>query len=388
MVLTVAVLVQAVMAFAVFAPMVLAPVILRSLDLPPIWAGFYAPFAFSCAIVGSLGAGRLIGFVGPWRLSFACVALASAGLGVIGFGMHATLALGAMLIGFGYGPITAAGSIILMQSAASNLGLRMSARQAGVPLGWSAAGFLLPPLVGAFGWSGSCAILAMAGVGLAALLAIVCPFARGERVNAPSPTKGRARGLLHHTLSHPRLLSTALVTLCFASVQSCFSSFASVYLVDALRIELGTAGMLLGTAFGIGILARVFWGAMADRLGTVLVLGVLGGTMSLALILTGRLAEGAPMTALVATIGLFGFTGTGWNGIVMARGARLSPPGFVGQVAGEISVFAYAGFIIAPPLFSLLARAVDMHAAFVALGLACAAATAFFLLAERQRTGS
>lgn len=385
MVLTATVLLQCLMSFAIFAPLVMAPAVLDALGIPANWVGLYAPFAYGCAIIGSIFSGTLLGHFGPWRLSLACLAFASLGISVFGLETRVAVAAGAMIMGLSYGPITAAGSSIVAHATPGNLGLSMSIRQAGVPLGASLAGFLVPPLIKAFGWPGASVLIGIATIAAAILLAFLSPLTarEGMRQRTSAPSGGFRPFRL--VFSSPRLQLLAFVLVFFASLQNCFASFLSVYLVNYLGTDLVFAGFVLGISHGVGIFARILWGALADRAGTRLVLGVLGISMAIASALMGLLGPGASTLVLVAIVVAFGTTVTGWNGIAIAQATRLVPTRLAGQVVGEIAVFAYAGFIAGPPLFTLVAGALDIQRAFILAGGVCAAATAIFLFGGRKR---
>ncbi len=385
MILTATVLLQCLMSFAIFAPLVMAPAVLDTLGIPSNWVGLYAPFAFGCAIIGSIFSGTLLSYVSPWRLSLACLAFAALGISVFGLETRLAVAAGAMIMGLSYGPITAAGSSIVAHATPGNLGLSMSIRQAGVPLGTSLAGFLVPPLIQSFGWPGACVLMGAALIVMAILLALLSPLAawEGMRKRTSAPSGGFRPFRL--VFSSPRLQLLAFVLVFFGALQNCFASFLSVYLVNHVGTDLVFAGVVLGLSHGLGMFTRILWGALADRLGARRILGLLGISMAIASALMGLLQPGASTLVLVAVVAAFGTSVTGWNGVAIAQATRQVPPGLAGAVAGEIAVFAYIGFIAGPPLFAFVAGALDIQRAFILAGGICAAATVVFLLGERKR---
>lgn len=384
MVLTATLFLQCLMSFAIFAPLVMAPVVLDTLAIPANWVGLYAPFAFGCAIIGSIFSGALLRYLGPWRLSLVCLAFTAVGIFVFGLATPVAVATGAMILGLSYGPITAAGASLLVQTTSNNLALRLSIRQSGVPLGSSLAGFVLPPLSKAFGWSGTCNLVSVAAIATAILLMIGSPVLAPKHVRDPARTpSGRFRPM-RLVLSNSRLRRLAFVLVFFASLQNCFASFLSVYLVRDLGTNLVFAGSLLGLSYGVGIFTRILWGALADRLGAHRVIGLLGITMAIAAALTGMLEAGAPLLILVAIVVVFGAAVTGWNGVAIAQATQSVPASLAGAAAGEITVFVYGGFIAGPLLFTLVAGAIGIQHAFIVAGIICAAATAVFLMSERK----
>ncbi len=385
MVLTATVLLQCLMSFAIFAPLVMAPAVLDTLGIPANWVGLYAPFAYGCAIIGSIFSGTLLNYVSPWRLSLACLAFAASGIFVFGFETRVAVAAGAMIMGLSYGPITAAGSSIIAHATPGNLGLSMSIRQAGVPLGASLAGFLVPPLIKAFGWPGACVLIGVAIIAAAILLAFLSPLTAREGIRERTSAPSGGFRPLRLVFSSSRLQLLAFVLVFFAALQNCFASFLSVYLVNHVGTDLVFAGFVLGLSHGLGMFTRILWGALADRLGARFVLGLLGISMAIASALMGLLEPGTSTLVLVTIVAVFGTAVTGWNGVAIAQATHLVPTRLAGPVAGEIAVFAYVGFIAGPPLFTFVAGALDIQRAFILAGGVCAAATVIFLFGERQR---
>ena len=64
-----------------------------------------------------------------------------------------SIALSAVAIGVGYGPITPASSHVLAKTTPrERMALMFSIKQTGVPAGTALAGLIVPPLTIAFGW--------------------------------------------------------------------------------------------------------------------------------------------------------------------------------------------------------------------------------------------
>lgn len=385
MILIATVLMQGVMTFAILAPLIVAPVVLSALGVPASWTGFYAPTVFGCAAVVSIYTGAMLRHVGPWRLSFASLAVSAVGMLVFAASTPLAIAFGGMVAGVGYGPITGAGAAIVVQSKPRNLSLAMSVRQSGVPLGASLAGFVLPSLTDALGWEGTCLLVGavmLAGSTLAyGVLMLAAP------ADFDAPNSGAAAGMrpFHLATTNAALRRIAFVTITFAALQNCFTSFLSVYLVNHIHRTLAIAGVLLGTSQAIGMFARVIWGALADRIGAIFVLGILGFTMAAAAVTTGMLSPEVATPILFTIIVLFGATVTGWNGITMAQATKLVSPALGGAATGEIAACAYIGFIVGPPVFSAIAEASQFRYGYVAIGVLCALSTLTTVFGARKR---
>jgi nitrate/nitrite transporter NarK len=82
-----------------------------------------------------------------------------------------------------------------------------------------------------------------------------------------------------------------------------------------------------------------------------------------------------PMAAVLVVCAVFGATAIGWNGVQLARVARLAPEGQAGAVTGAVGFITFAGVVLGPPAFALLAGVTGSYragfAAFASLALSC-----------------
>ena len=109
-------------------------------------------------------------------------------------------------------------------------------------------------------------------------------------------------------------------------MQISLNAFLVSFCVVELEMTLTAAGAALAMAQTGGLVGRVFWGVVGDRLGhTRLVLGPLGLAMAAAAVAT--VATEWTFPALVTLCFFFGLTASGWNGLFLAEVARLAPEG-------------------------------------------------------------
>jgi nitrate/nitrite transporter NarK len=146
----------------------------------------------------------------------------------------------------------------------------------------------------------------------------------------------------------------------------------TTYLVSFLKIELAyslvAAGLIFSAAQIAGVLGRVIWGAVADRiLSPRRVLAILGLTMALCGAAASSFSAPWPLWALLGICLLYGATAVGWNGVFLAEVARLAPDGRVAIVTGGTQFFTFAGVFIGPPVFGAVAAAAGSYAAGFAL---------------------
>ncbi len=138
----------------------IAPVIAARLDVPASMVGTYLSLLYVGASTAALAGGGVVLRFGAVRLSQACLVACAAGLALtLLLGVNAgvmglvSIAVAAVVLGVGYGPITPASSHVLAKTTPrERMALMFSIKQTGVPAGTALAGLVVPPLTVAFGW--------------------------------------------------------------------------------------------------------------------------------------------------------------------------------------------------------------------------------------------
>jgi MFS family permease len=342
--------VQAFGTLAVLVVATLAPEIARDLGVPTAIALVY--FA---GMIASLGAGWAVGTFGASRTGQLCMLIAGLGCVVASLGSLSLLIIGSFLIGIGYGLINpAASELLIRHSPANRRSMIFSIKQAGVPLGGMIAGLGGPPLALAFGWRS--AFLVTAGACVATAVAAQPGRAhldrdRGTRGGARAP----AFSAMRVVLADPALRWLSLSSFCFAGVQLCVVSFLVALLVEELHVDLVLAGAILAVVQVVAGLSRIFWGYVSDLLRDGLgVLVFLALVMIVSAALVMLFGPTLPLAAVVVVFLTLGTSAVGWNGVLLAEVARLSPAQAVSAVTGAAMFFTYTGVVLAPPLFALL----------------------------------
>ena len=355
---------------------VMAPVVAPAFGLPQALVGVFTGLVYAGAMIASLFSGAFIARHGAIRVSQVSVLLCALGVLLLPVAAFVTagsalLVLAALIVGAGYGPITPASSQVLARTAPpSRMALTFSIKQTGVPAGAALGGALLPTLTLIFGWPGTLFALAATGT----IVALAAQSIRSDL----DRTRDRARTFtiagtlrpLRKVFASPILVELVAVSFFYAALQVSLTSFLVVYLTDALGWSLVAAGFALSVATVGGVGGRLLWGALADRrlrprvaLG---LLGVAGGACSLAM---AAYPTGGPATPLLVLAALFGATAIGWNGVQLAEVARHSPPGEAGTITGAAGFVTFAGVVVGPPLFGLIAAATGSYrTSFVTMG--------------------
>lgn len=385
--------VQAMVTMGMFAIPVLAPAIARDIGVPATSVGFYTSLAYIVCVFSALAGGGLIPQFGALRVCQACLVLLALAFGcaISGVGIGAGVAgfvLCALLAGMGNAPPTAASSHVLLRATPPAwVNLVFSIKQAGVPIGGALAGLLLPGLALWFGWRAALGCTAAACLALAGILQIW----RGE-MDADRDT---ARRIGWHTMFTPFLLVwrnrelRAIGVACgvMSGVQTGLLSIFVTYLTHAVGLTLAAAGLALATAQVSGMFGRVIWGMLADRTGRpVLVLAAIAGGVAVTSIAAGRFTPAWPLPAVHVVSAMFGMLVLGWNGVVFAEVARMSPAGRIAEATGGIVSMTCMGMVVLPgSLVAIIETSGSFSVGFTVAGILTALVAIDFLRRSARR---
>jgi MFS family permease len=351
--------IQAMVAMASVTVPVLAPVASVDTGVALNYIGVFMAIFYVGGMMSSLASGDFILRYGPIRVSQFCLIFCGLGLAATAVGSLSLMVLGALLIGIGYGPVTPASSHLLAKTTSPHLmSLTFSIKQTGVPMGGAMAGALVPPLVLYLGWKWASIVVGGACVFLTVLAetsrgTLDTDLQKGRRLSFTGITDP-----LKLVYSLPSIRELAVMSFFFAAMQVCLSTYFVSFLTTALNVPLVQAGLTLTVALTAGIVGRIVWGGIADRLvAPRKMLGVLGIVMSISAAATFVFTHSWPYTAVLVVSAFFGASAVGWNGVYLAEVVRLAPQGKAGTATGGTLFFTFFGGVIAPPLFGALAGA-------------------------------
>jgi MFS family permease len=180
---------------------------------------------------------------------------------------------------------------------------------------------------------------------------------------------------------NPKLLELTLIGFVYAATQACLLTFLVIYMNQELNRTLIEAGLMLTVATVGGIVGRISWGMVADRwIAPRRMLGLLGVVAGACALAMSSFGPAWPALAESLMCALFGVTAIGWNGVQLAEVARHSPRGQAGAVTGASVFITFAGVVVGPPVFALLATFTGSYAAgFGTMGMASLAGGAWLL---------
>lgn len=308
-------------------------------------------------------------------------------LGLIGG--YSGAVLFTLLVGLGYGmsnPPTTKGIMILVEER--NRGLAMSAKQTGVPIAGGLAAAALPPLALLLSWRASLMIAGIV-IGFMGLLSLFCfRQEQGSSRLARGRSSGPFRTDWGKIYRNRNVIFLSIGGALCGLFQTCLFTYTILYLRDARKMDWVQAAFCLTLMNVGGILGRVFWGVVSDRLFkgsrkiVLLFIASLVFFISLLLGLNLRL----PPLMLIFILFVLGASAIGWNGVYHALIGKISGKEMAGRATGLIVAIVFIGGVVGPLLFGKIVDAsgsYDTAWLFLSAVMACAV-IAYSLIREKD----
>ncbi|MBI4611416.1 MAG: MFS transporter [Candidatus Rokubacteria bacterium] len=377
------VLILAVQTVANIGPMglpAIAPLIREDLDLSLTQAGSFLSAYYVGPILMSLPAGWLADRWGIRRTMVAGQALIALGLLSAALARSfAVLVPLTILAGVGYGMLnpTSTKAVIAwfpQRQRATAVGLK----QTGLPFGGVLGAALLPALGLAIGWRAA----VMASAASILVLGAATLILYRDPPDLLRPSGGGGSGMIRTVLGTADLWWVSLATLIFAVLQTVWLSFLVLYLHEVVRLSVVSAAGYLAQAQVTGILGRIGFGVLSDRLfggRRRIVLFLAGSGSMLCSIAIAATGPGTPAWQLSLLALSFGFVGIGWNGVQHTLLAELAGPRAAGTAVGLGLAVSSLGVTLGPPVFGWAVERIGGYGA-AWIGLAATMAGALVLL--------
>lgn len=349
---------QSLGAVAHLAPAILATSIAKDTGLSPNLIGVFAGLVFLAAAIAALGSTGLILRYGGIRTVQVSSVLCAIGLLLAATGYPVMLALAALLIGLGYGPMTPSSSVILSRWAPLNrLGLVMSIKQTGVPIGYALGGITLPLINNAYGWQATLAFVALLGLLAAFLIGFAARILDVDRTPSARIGFAGARAALSMVWGIGRLRRIACASLAFAGVQVTVASFLVVYLETRHGLSNIDAARALALANLTAIAGRIIWGGLGDYVRISVLLTLLPIAMAIALGLLIAIDSAWDLVAIFAVAIGLGATVIAWNGLMLIEIAQQAPKGQIAAATSGVLCLTFLGSMAFPQLLSAILSA-------------------------------
>jgi MFS family permease len=366
---------------------ILAPMITAAAGLEPEDYGW---------IAGAIGLGSawfytanqaITPVIGPVRTLRIGMLVAVIGAVLMLSGHIAFILVGAVMIGFGYATTTPAGSQILSDFTPRPMwGRLFSLRQTAVPIGGMIAAGIASLFVADYGWRTTLEFVALVCTILAVALLLAPARYNESRPLRPFAAWGlfapaNIRQPFRTVRAVPYLGSLAAAGIGFAVVHGAVTTFFVTYLF----IGVGTSHAQAATLFLIlqcaGILGRILFGMIADRIGSPSnVMKMIAPLSALSALVLAVLPENAGFSALVAISVVIGLSVGTWNGVFLAEIARIAPARQVSDATAAAGFFSFTTYMLTPPAFAAIARTWGYRVAFAMTALAAATAGIIMVL--------
>ena len=367
---------------------VVAPVVAQATGIASTYVGAYVGLVYLAAMFSSVLGGTAVKRFGAIRLSQGCLMLTATGLILCAVPHPLSMAVGALFIGAGYGPVTPASSHLLIKTTPpERLSLVFSLKQTGVPIGGVLAGLLVPQFELLLGWQWAFLLVGA--------FCLVCAYSvKPLRAALDEDRDATVRPSLIKSLvnpiklvwSHKALRILAGVSFLFAITQLSLTTYLVTFLFEDLGWALVAAGAALAVTQAAGVGARIVWGWMADNwFGSGYMLMVVAGLLALSAAAMPFFTPETPHVWLYLVLILLGATAIGWNGVFLAEVARQAPKGQASVATGGTLGFTFFGVLCGPPLFGVAAANLQSYGLSYALLILPAALILALLWTSRHR---
>lgn len=339
------------------------------------WLGLYLFIQNLVAIVAAIGCGGFIMRLGALRVSQWALILMGSSLLVVGSGILWLYPLGAIVLGAAAVSTPASSHILARVSPPHLAPLIFSIKQTGVPVGSLIGGFLVPSLLGLILYSavlgtpirlgpygtaiGTALIVFTVALALQPLRAY---FDSDRRPDTPLSISD-LRQTLKLVLENYPLRDIAFSAFAFGGLQSMFSGFFILYMIDGLDYSEFEAGKVFALSSISAIAARIVWGVVGGNLvparWVMATIGLFGG---IAGVLMAAIDFSWTVYQITAVAVLYNITGLSWHGILLSETARLAPPDQVGGVTGGVLAFTSVAMMIYPAVYGALLASTGSYA--------------------------
>jgi sugar phosphate permease len=263
------------------------------------------------------------------------------------------------------------GKAILLWFPPQTRGLAMGIRQTSIPLAGMAAAVAFPIVAEHMGWRGSLVFSAvLAAVGSVLIWLLYREPEAPPRLGGPAAI---GFAVFPQLLRNRSLVATILLGTLLVAAQWSVVAYLGLFLYERFELPLVVAASYLALAQGGGVVGRLVWGLVSDRLcagrrkPVLLILPPAGAAALAWLALAPSNTSGLVITAIAVALGA---TVIGWNGLFIAFLAEQAGAERAGSAIGlgVTAVFLSAG--VSPPIFGWI---VDVSGSYATAWLSVAA---------------
>jgi MFS transporter, ACS family, hexuronate transporter len=239
----------------------------------------------------------------------------------------------------------------------------MGIKQTGYPAAGIIMAATLPALALAIGWRYAIALVGFVIIagGVVTLIMYKDPAEDGSAVRRQPSMRAGLRQLVRI----PSLWVVASVATLLVTAQLALIAYLALYFSDVVLLpifpeegaRIVAAGGFLALLQVGGVVGRVFWGVVSDRvfpgqrMAVIAAIGALAGLMALVM---GYLSLGLPIWLLAAFVFIYGVTAVGWNGLYHALVVETAGRTQSAMAVGFCMTLSQVGTVAGPPLFGFI----------------------------------
>lgn len=390
LVLFVATTVQTTLAFTHQGLGPLVPFLVDGLGLNNTQVGFIGGAVNTGMTLTALLCGRAVDLWGEKIVLIVGCVLAGISI-FFASGVHSFSALLVWLLitGMWTAASTPAGSKAIMSWFPPNeRGFALGIRQTGTPAAGMLAALSLPAAASCFGWRGAMYVMA----GVAIFGAFLCATTYQEQPKVSNLKMGQqSPGKMSEVLKNRNIWIACSTGFAYAGAQFVVLSYLILYLVQKMNFSIYMASMFLALAQLGGVIGRVVWGILSDRLFhgarkiSFILIGVITAIMTLIMAL---LPSFVPLWLVIVLIFCLGFAAIGWAGIYIAMLSEIVHKEQSGTAVGLGSSISQLGIFVFPPLFGFLADRSGSYdlSWMITAGLVLVSVVAFLFVREPSKS--
>jgi len=310
-----------------------------TLDIPLAYVALFPAISGGAAAFGSIFSAKLISRHGTAESLKGCLMLLILGLSMQMLGSLPIALIGSILIGLAYAITNPAASALLTTIQTKRTNLVFSIKQSGVPFGAAVS------MIWGINATTNTELWAALPIGILTLLILTCP--KGQKKISLS----KATGMLS-LWKDPFLSRLLIVGMAYGAVQMIvLGAFPS--LVESGYVSSTSGFLALSIGNALGLVGRIFWGIVADKLkSSEKTLAIIGLSTCLLITLLLITPQSAPVVFLLS-----GSVAVGWNGVFHAA-IRLRLNEATSSATATVMAYLFASGLAGQLVFSSILDAV------------------------------
>lgn len=354
---------SAALAGQVLAP--LAPLFQPELGMTKAEVGIFSSATFAGALSILLVAGYLTDRFGIRKMMFwgqVVTGVLLLSMFSVGSALQAGLVMFAAGVGRG-AVFPGASKAILDWFAPSARATAMGLKQTGAPVAGIVAAATLPAVALVMGWRAAVALagILVIGSGITTLVLYRDP----PRADQAPMRRASLRAGLKDTVRNRQLWMVSFIAVLLVMSQQSVVTYLALYFKEVVLVPLVpdeaarivAAGGYLALCQAGGVVGRIAWGAVSDRLfhgRRAVVLALLGSLSAIMSLGLANLDSGHPFWILAVIVFLAGTTIVGWNGVYHALVVETAGRKYAATGVGLSMTLGECGSTVGPPLFGFV----------------------------------